>query len=107
MKAILGALSLIVILAGCSMHQSIVLNPDGSGSADVQVALGPLVVQYMNDILGSLGSEPTDPASGPPLFDLGQIRSAFDAVPDVKLVDLSAPSRSTLRLRLAFSDINA
>lgn len=104
MKAMFAALALL-LLAGCTMKQQIMVNPNGSGTADIQVTLGTLVVHYMDDILGSLGAG--GGTSGPPLFDLGQIRSAFDELPGVKLTELSAPTRSSLRLGLSFSDINS
>ena len=103
MKAMFAALALL-LLAGCSMKQQIALNPNGSGTAEIHVTLGTLVVKYMDDILGSLGAGGS--ANEPPLFDLGQIRSAFGELPGVKLVTLSAPTRSSLRLDLSFSDIN-
>ncbi len=104
MKAMLAALALL-LLAGCSMRQQITVNPNGSGTADIHVTLGTLVVQYMDDILGSLGAGGS--SKQPPLFDLGQIRSAFAGLPGVKLTGLAAPTRSSLRLSLSFSDINA
>lgn len=96
----------LVVLGGCSMHQHIDINPDGSGSANVQVVLAPLVVQYMDDILASLGPPPASGGSGPALFDLARIRSAFDALPGVNLTKLSTPARNTLALRCSFDNID-
>jgi hypothetical protein len=110
MKSTAGVLLpalVLFVLAGCSMNQSVVINPDGSGSADVRVVLGPLVVRYMEDILGSLGSGASNASGGPAFFDLGRIRRAFGEIEGVKLTELSSPSRSTLHLRLSFSDINS
>lgn len=106
MKAWIVGLSLVVLLAGCSMTQHIVLKPDGSGTARVQVHLGPLVEQYLTDILGSLGAQ-AGKTGGPVLFDIAQIRRAFTELPGVRLSSLSTPSRDTLDLALSFADISS
>lgn len=107
MKALTVALPVVLLLAGCSMSQNIVLNSDGSGIADVHVHLGPLIVRYLDEILGSLGVGPETSNGGKPvLFDQARVRRTFTKLPGVKLERLSTPSRDTLSLRLSFSNLN-
>lgn len=94
----------VLTVVGCSMRQQVTIDPNGSGSAEVEVTLGPLIVQYMTDVIGSLGNQPTD---GGTLFDLSRIRNAFTGLKGVELTSLSNPSRDTLRMGFSFDDVNS
>lgn len=96
---------LALLLAGCSMRQRLVINPNGSGSADIHIVVGPLLATYIDDIMQSLG--PTAGGGSPPLFDLAKIRTAVEGMPGVKLESLSSPSRGSLALRFRFDHVNA
>lgn len=94
-----------VVLAGCSMRQTIIIHPNGSGSADVHVELGSLLTRYMTDLVDSLGSQPSKAA--PMLFDLGRIKSTFAGLSGVTLTGLSAPQPNALAFSFAFEDAGA
>jgi hypothetical protein len=94
---------LILLLSGtsCSGRDHIVLNDDGSGSADVQIQLHPYFVAYLDDIVaGFSGAE----AGTLPLFDLPTLRQSIQALPGVVLTRAELESRSSLSLGFTFSD---
>jgi hypothetical protein len=89
-------------LASCSSVQHVVLNADGSGTASIHVSLDPLVVRYLSDLLAATGGQGS---AQQPLFDLTRIESDFAQLPGVTLVSASSPTRSTLDLDVAFTQV--
>ena len=91
----------LIVLAGCSMRQTITIHRNGSGTAEIHVALGSLLTQYTTDLIGSLGSQSSNGA--PVLFDLREIRSTLAGLKGVTLTGVSTPKRNALDLSLSFS----
>jgi len=104
----------LLLLASCSESQRLTVATDGSGSADVEVTLAPMLVSYLHDLMASMGNTGgadaggTGAASGaPPIFDLGRIRAAFGRLPGVSGVAVESPSEGSLSVRFAFRSLGA
>lgn len=93
------ALFIGLFCGSCSVRQDVLLGEAGQGTAEIRIALQPVLVRYFTDLLNFAGEE------GAPIFDEYAIRRAFRTVPELKLQDVEVPSRGELFLRLTFSDI--
>ncbi len=105
----LAAGALLLLLASCSESQRLVVAADGSGSAEVEVRLSPMLVSYLHDLMASMESEGTRGGSttaAPPIFDLPRVRSAFERLPGVSGVEAHSPSDGSLSLRFAFRSLS-
>lgn len=98
----LGTLLGVVMFTGCSANQTIMLQEDGSGTALVEIALDPIFEAYLTDLTASFGGD-----ESAVLFDMEAIRRSIAAQPGLSLTGLEAPSRSTLRLDLAFDSVDS
>ena len=99
--AFVGLLA-VLLFAGCSADQTIVLEEDGSGTALIEITLDPIFEAYLTDLTASFGGD-----ESAVLFDMDAIRHSITAQPGLDLVGLTAPSRSTLQLDLAFDSVDS
>ncbi len=108
----LAACAALFLLASCSESQRLTVAADGSGTADVEVTLAPMLVSYLHDLMASMGDADDNSASGaatgaPPIFDLERIRTAFGQLPGVSGLVVRSPSDGSLTLRFAFRSLRA
>ncbi len=93
---------LFLFTASCTVRQQVELGREGSGTAEIEVELHQMAVQYINDlIVFSGGPEPDS------IFDPEAIRAAFDTIPDLTLRHLEITGSGSLRIGLTFSDVRA
>jgi hypothetical protein len=111
--ALLAALcgSLFLLLSACSSEQRIVLSGDGSGTAEVDVELDPLMVRYIKDVAAGFTapSEPDGEAGkeGPfRAFDAARIREAFTRIQGARIERLELPGEGSLRLSASFRRVD-
>ena len=99
----LALVALVVILAaGCSVREDVLLNANGSGEATLSVNLHPIMINYMNDLMTAM----TGVEGEYPIFDLEQITASFAERDGVELVALDRGERGTLLMEIRFDDIN-
>ncbi len=87
------------MVLSCSVEQDVSLDREGAGTADITIALKPVLIRYFTDLLEFAGEEEA------PIFDVYAIRQAFSSIPELELRNVEIPSRGTLHLEIAFSDI--
>jgi len=104
------AASSMLFFASCSESQRLTVAADGSGTADVEVTLAPMLVSYLHDLMASMAGADDNgggAAGAPPIFDLERVRAAFGQLPGVSGLAVGAPSDGTLTLRFAFRSLRA
>jgi len=84
----------------CSVRQDVELTRQGSGTADISIELNPMLTRYFTDLMEFAGDENSET-----IFDTAAIRGAFREIPELDLIDVHAPSKGELYLRIAFTDI--
>lgn len=89
----------MILLAGCSARQTIVLEPDGSGTADISVTIEPVFGAYLEDLALGFGG-------GQSLLDPQTITAAIEARPGLAVERINAPTPLQLELTIAFDDIS-
>lgn len=102
--ALLLAAFSIMILAGCSASQSLVIRSDGSGTMVLHIEVSRLLHDYVVSLGEASGA--ASPAPGGAIFDLAAIRKGFEAQPGVTVESLSSASSSVLDARLSFSSLS-
>ena len=90
-------------LVQCSARQDITLSVDGSGTADVDISLDPVLMRYLRDLSGSMGDEDA------PLqvFDVEEIRRRFAERPGIELAEAGTAGAGLLSLSVRFDDVAA
>ena len=88
-----------VIAVGCSADQSIQLNADGSGFADISIQLDPALFAYLSDLQMGFGD------SSGHVFDSDAIAAGFLREPGIELRSIAVPSPDRLVLQVAFTSI--
>ncbi len=91
---------LIIIFTGCSAHQDIVINEDGSGRGNLDIRLDPVFVAYLSDIGMGFGA-----SAEAPLFDTEAVEAAFAGRPGVVLDSIDSPGRDRLVLEISFDSV--
>lgn len=99
-----GLLMLIalVLSAGCTVRQDIVLRADGSGQAGLQVELHPILIRYVNDLASAMTGRDVEH----PVFDEAQIAAVIRERQGIDLVRLEQRGRGGLVVDVAFRDIS-
>ena len=92
----------LLFVHSCSVRDELILSPDGSGEAHVNVDIHPVLLAYLTDLMTAM----TGAEGDLPIFDLDQLRASFQERPGVTLLGAEMPERGALRLRVAFQDIN-
>ena len=93
-------LSLVVLMAGCSVTQELSVDADGAGRGELIVDLHPMFVDYYRDLVTGFGGSPDTP-----IFDARAIEAEFAARSAVDLLAVEIPQVGTLRLVFAFDDV--
>ena len=88
-----------VVVAGCSADQSIQLNTDGSGFADISIQLDPALFAYLSDLQAGFGD------SSGHVFDTDAIAAGFLREPGIELRSIAVPSPDRLVVQVAFASI--
>jgi hypothetical protein len=94
------AVLIFFFLPGCTVRQDISLNRDGSGTAELTIGLKPMLVGYFQDLMEFAGADP-----GSDVFDADAVREAFADIPELTLNSAEILDTGTLRLDIAFTDI--
>lgn len=98
-----AAIFLILVTLGCAVEQQIVIQRDGSGTADINITLHPMIVEYMHDLMESMsGAIEIDQMQ---VFDVAAISDYFLSRPGITVESIVATNPDKLSLRLRFSDI--
>ena len=92
----------VILVAGCSVREDVLLNANGSGEATLSVNLHPIMIDYMNDLMMAM----TGVEGEYPIFDLEQIAASFAEREGVELVAVERVERGTLLMEIRFDDIN-
>lgn len=101
--ALFLVLTAVLAAAGCTVKQTVYLDADGSGTAEIHITLHPVLERYMRD-LTSLSSEvPEDE----PIFDPVAIERTFQTISDLELLSAEVPSPAELTARVRFYDLAA
>ncbi len=96
-------LGLALLAVGCSVSQDIALRADGSGSAELQISVHPVMVSYYNDLMVAMSGVEAQF----PIFDLEALAAGFEARESVRLMSVEQIDRGSLRLAVSFTDIGA
>jgi hypothetical protein len=98
-----AAALLLLVLASCSMSNTVVVKTDGSGTVAVRLEISRLFREYLASMAELSGQSGT--AKEGQLFDLKEIRKGFEAKPGITVKRLASPKPETLEVDLAFRSI--
>jgi|GEM_PF-5562940 len=90
-----------LLLAGCSVKQEIALAGDGSGGAVLNVELAPMLVNYLQDLSGSVTQDGSFS-----IFDTKTLSQTLEKEPGVTVRTAESKNSGTLHLELTFTDIS-
>lgn len=98
------ALGVAVLLShGCTVRQSITIDPRGAGTAEVRIELSGILLAYYDDLSAAF----TGADGSAQVFDPAAVEAAFAERDGVELVSIEQDDRSSLRLKLEFQDLEA
>jgi len=98
----LSGFLLFLFAAACAVNTTIEVHNDASGSAEVEISLHPVAVEYMSDVAASFGGEGE---TAPNPFDIEAIKRSFLARDGMKLESIETKGTGTLRLTVGFDDV--
>ena len=96
-RAAIWVVALLSIVS-CSVDQNIVLEEDLSGTADLRIAIHPVLSQYLYDLSVGVGGAPS-------LFDLRQIELEMARREGLSLESMRLVSENELELRVRFDNV--
>ncbi len=96
-------LTVVLVLAGCSATQTVVLKGDGSGTMKLHLEVTRLLHDYVAG-LAEVSGESRDPA-GDAIFDLAAIRKAFAAQPGITVQGVASADQRSLDVQVAFDSL--
>ncbi|WP_455382299.1 hypothetical protein [Salinispira pacifica] len=102
--ALLLGSALLVAFLSCSSRQQVDLSVNGSGEAQVEIHLTPVLVSYLQDLAATVNG--TAPSKSQPIFDLNALKAAFSRYPGLVLDQASTPGIGTLALWVRFADVS-
>lgn len=102
-RAALPVLLLALALAGCSVSQRLTVRGDGSGTAELDISIHPIMIAYYNDLMVAMSGVEGEF----PIFDLDALRGTFDQRPGAELISLEQRGRGELEMTVAFSSVDA
>ena len=88
----------MLVWASCSAESQIILNPDLSGRAQIDVHVSNVLFKYYQDITGNYDSET--------VFNPGEIGFELEQRKAIDVSDISLTSNSSLKIALNFGNIN-
>jgi hypothetical protein len=103
LRFLLPCTALGLLLAGCTVNQTIFVKADGSGTASMHAEVSQLLADYIASLAEVSGK--TNTAPGAPVFDVAGIRKDFSARPGVTVTKAVAPTARSLDLDLTFTSI--
>jgi hypothetical protein len=119
--AALLPLFLLMPLTGCSTEQKVALEGDGSGRAEVEVELHPLMIRYVKDIAAGFSAPAEESASSAGrdgaaeggdegesfrAFDADRIRRSFSRIEGARIEQLELEGEGSLRLSASFHRVD-
>ncbi|MFW5693979.1 MAG: hypothetical protein ACOCYB_02335 [Alkalispirochaeta sp.] len=90
----------LVFLGSCSATQTITLDENGSGDAEVHVSIDPVFAAYLTDLSRGMGGD--DETS---LFDVEVIRASLQAQPGVTVNHIEPDGPRDLRVEVGFESL--
>ncbi len=91
----------MLTLAGCSATQAFFIREDGSGRADIEITVDPVLSAYVRDLGEGMGMGEA------PLFDPAAIDATFSLYPELTLIAAQTRGKRTLLLTIEFASIDA
>ncbi len=85
------------------MKQTVYLESDGSGTAEIRITLHPVLERYMRDLISLSAEVPEDE----PIFDPVAIERTFQRIADLELLSAEVPSPAELTARVRFHNLAA
>lgn len=98
-----AAALILLVLASCSMSNTVVVKTDGSGTVAVRLEISRLFREYLASMAELSGQ--SEAAKEGQLFDLKEIRKGFEGKPGITVKRLASPKPETLEVDLAFRSI--
>ena len=92
----------VLLFAGCSVREELTISGDGSGRAVLTVALHPIMIDYMNDLMSAM----TGVEAEYPIFDLEQLQASFAGREGIVLERAERPARGRLEMEVSFARID-
>lgn len=103
LRATLPLLIGILLLAGCTVSQQLDIQGDGSGTAELDISIHPIMIAYYNDLMVAMSGVEGEY----PVFDLEALATTFAQRPGAELLSVEQLSRGRLRMAMAFSSVSA
>ena len=88
----------LFVFASCSAESQIILNPDLSGQAQIDIRVSPILFRYYQDLTGNYSSDT--------VFDPGEIRFELEQRRAIDVSDINLTAKSSLELSINFGNIN-
>ncbi len=92
-----------LLIAGCTVNQTIAVKDDGSGTASIHAEVSQLLADYLASLAEVSGK--AKPAAGSSVFDVAQIRKDFSARPGITVTRAVTPTAKSLDLDLSFTSV--
>lgn len=91
-------MSCLSAFVSCSAEAYILLNPDLTGEADLNIQVSDVLFRYYQDITGNYNANT--------IFNPLEILSEFEQRPGITVSHISLPRNDTLKMAIAFENIN-
>jgi hypothetical protein len=101
MTLLAGLAAALLTLVQCTARQDITIAVDGTGTADVDIALDEIFIRYLRDLSGSMGGAEDELR----IFDVDEIRRRFEERPGIELTRIGRGGPGLLSLSLRFDDV--
>jgi hypothetical protein len=92
-----------VLLAACSVNQTLVIKADGSGTTSLRVVTTKLLRDYILDLQQVTGT--TAPANGS-IYDVPKLQKELSARPGITVKKIASPSPDVLEVDLAYRSVD-
>jgi hypothetical protein len=96
-----GLVAALFTLVQCTARQDITIAVDGTGSADVDIALDEIFIRYLRDLSGSMGGDEDELR----IFDVEEIRRRFAERPGIELTQIGRGGPGLLSLSVRFDEV--
>jgi len=92
-----------VLLASCSVSQTLVIKSDGSGSLSMRVEITKVMHDYISSLAEVVGKD--DVLSSGKIFDVAEIQKGFESQPGVTIKRIATPTPDVLEADVAYASI--